>query len=313
MLKKGYPLTEEMEQLCHWSTVYSAADEHIDSRRAAFDAMNIHYSFPRDGSFLVEDGMLPNKNNVKFRIYKPISPPPKDGWPLVLYLHGGGLNRGGLDSHEFLTGDMAKSLNAWVFCLDYRLFPEYSYPAPLEDTVDAWNFIINNISSWNINSKKIVLSGDEIGAFLVATLTTKISTNKIQPAGMVLLAPCLTIADSFPSHQIHANAPQINPSDVTNYYENYISKEQKEKIKNQSLFLKENTKNLPKTWIGVTEWSPLVDEGITYFNLLRQQGIEVSLYEAKSIIHNSICMWRDCPNVYQFYINFLQAIRTMCA
>ncbi|MHC5226199.1 alpha/beta hydrolase [Ignatzschineria sp. LJL83] len=313
MTKQDYLLNEEMEQLVHWSTVYSAADEHIDSRRAAFDAMYAHYSFLRDDSYLVEDGTLSNTHNMKYRIYKPTTSTPKEGWPIVFYLHGGGFECGGLDAYEFLTGDMARSLDAWIFCVDYRLAPEHQYPAAFEDALEGWNYLIEHLSLWNINPNKIVLAGDEVGALLATSLASMISKEEIQPAGIALLSPCLSLTESFPSHEDHAKAPMINPSDISFYYERYVPEALKDVLKENSPLLAKNISKVPKVWIGVIPWSPLLDEGVAYFELLQKEGVDVTLYEAQSIIHNSICMWRDCPNVYQFYLNFLQAIRSMWA
>ena len=44
-----YALSEEMQSLMYWSSIYSPADTDIDSVRAAYDAMCRHYTLPRDG------------------------------------------------------------------------------------------------------------------------------------------------------------------------------------------------------------------------------------------------------------------------
>ncbi len=41
-----YVLSEEMQSLVYWSSIYSPADADIDSVRAAYDAMCRHYTLP---------------------------------------------------------------------------------------------------------------------------------------------------------------------------------------------------------------------------------------------------------------------------
>ena len=38
----NYELSEEMQSLVYWSSIYSPADQDIDSIRAAYDAMCLH-------------------------------------------------------------------------------------------------------------------------------------------------------------------------------------------------------------------------------------------------------------------------------
>lgn len=309
-MQKIYSLTEEMENLAHWGTVYTPADHHIDSQRAAFDAMYAHYSFLRDDSFLVEDGIMPGKNDVAYRIYKPITAKPADGWPLVMYLHGGGFTCGGLDSHEFLTGDMARSLDAWILCVDYRLAPENDYPAPLQDAQHAWKFLTTKLQEWQINPHKIVIAGDEAGALLSVLLVNTLDAQDVRPIGQALLNPSLSMVNELPNHSPYDTLPKINHKSLQRYFEHHVSEEFQKTIK-ELLVNSQMDRQYPITWIGVIRWSPLFDEGREYFQYLTEKGVNVEIYEAVDILHNAICMWRDCPNVYQYYLAFLDAIRKM--
>ncbi|WP_151816424.1 alpha/beta hydrolase, partial [Acinetobacter soli] len=116
-----YALSEEMQSLVYWSSIYSPADADIDSVRAAYDAMCRHYTLPRDGKIEVEDRFVANdEHQVPVRVYLPKTNRPESGWPCVLYLHGGGWMVGGLDSHEFITSYLCQDLNAVVISVDYR-------------------------------------------------------------------------------------------------------------------------------------------------------------------------------------------------
>ena len=67
-----YALSEEMQSLVYWSSIYSPADADIDSVRAAYDAMCRHYTLPRDDKLDVEDRVIANeKHPVPVRVYLP--------------------------------------------------------------------------------------------------------------------------------------------------------------------------------------------------------------------------------------------------
>ena len=53
---------------------------------------------------------------------------------VVLYLHGGGYIMGSPNTHRDLMGRIARTAQARVLGLDYRLAPEHPFPAAVDDT-----------------------------------------------------------------------------------------------------------------------------------------------------------------------------------
>src|SRR5262249_32839327 len=51
----------------------------------------------------------------------------------LLYLHGGGYVVGSINTHCDLAGRLSRAAAARVLLIDYRLAPEYPYPAAVED------------------------------------------------------------------------------------------------------------------------------------------------------------------------------------
>jgi len=56
----------------------------------------------------------------------------------VLYLHGGGYVWGSPRTHRSLTAKLASATRSRVLALDYRLAPEYPFPAGLEDALRGY-------------------------------------------------------------------------------------------------------------------------------------------------------------------------------
>jgi len=86
---------------------------------------------------------------------------PRDGWPVVLLIHGGGWREGSWEDFESLA-PMLTRRGLMVAALDYRLAPEHPWPAALEDVFAALDFLRGQ---W-VDPDKIALWGHSAGGHL---------------------------------------------------------------------------------------------------------------------------------------------------
>lgn len=91
------------------------------------------------------------------------STPGTDASAVVLYVHGGGYVIGSLDSHRHLVGEISRASGVRALALDYRLAPEHPFPAPVEDTLAAYRFLLES----GIKPGRIAIAGDSAGGGLV--------------------------------------------------------------------------------------------------------------------------------------------------
>jgi salicylate hydroxylase len=68
-------------------------------------------------------------------------PPARDGAPVVLHLHGGGYVMGSAELAAPLAARLAAAVGGWSLVPDYRLAPEHSFPAALEDALAAYRWL----------------------------------------------------------------------------------------------------------------------------------------------------------------------------
>jgi epsilon-lactone hydrolase len=127
----------------------------IGERRQGFDAFA--KAFPTAGDIVVEKV---SANGVPAEW---TSAPGADTSRAVLYLHGGGYVIGSLDSHRHVTSEIARDLGARTLALHYRLAPEQPFPAPVEDTVAGYRYLL----AQGIAPKNIAIAGDSAGGGLV--------------------------------------------------------------------------------------------------------------------------------------------------
>lgn len=91
------------------------------------------------------------------------SAPGADAGRAVLYLHGGGYVIGSLDSHRHVASEIARDFGGRTLALHYRLSPEHPFPAPVEDSVAGYRYLL----AQGIAPKNIAIAGDSAGGGLV--------------------------------------------------------------------------------------------------------------------------------------------------
>jgi salicylate hydroxylase len=62
----------------------------------------------------------------------------------VLHVHGGGYVMGSADASLELAGRLAAAVDGWTLTPDYRLAPEEQFPAPLDDVVACYRWLVSN-------------------------------------------------------------------------------------------------------------------------------------------------------------------------
>lgn len=62
----------------------------------------------------------------------------------ILYLHGGGYCLGSCNTHRGMAARLSRAASARVLVIEYRLAPENSFPAALEDAVSAYRWLISS-------------------------------------------------------------------------------------------------------------------------------------------------------------------------
>ena len=86
---------------------------------------------------------------------------PRDGWPAVLLIHGGGWKSGSWEDFESLAPAMTRR-GVMAAAIDYRLAPEHRWPAQLEDVFAAIDFLHHQ----QVDRERIALWGHSAGGHL---------------------------------------------------------------------------------------------------------------------------------------------------
>jgi epsilon-lactone hydrolase len=104
----------------------------------------------------------------------------------ILFLHGGGYVTGSAFGYRPLAGALAAAADTGVLVPDYRLAPEHPYPAALDDSLSAYQWMLAR----DIPAERITLAGDSIGGALVLKVMLTLRDQGLpMPRGGALMCP----------------------------------------------------------------------------------------------------------------------------
>ncbi len=262
------------------NNVYSSwkRDTSIQMMRQDWDSL---YSSTSIDS-LIEDFKV---NHIKCRwvCAKEITNP-----AIVMYIHGGGFRLGSNDSHLKLMSDIATTTGCQVLGFEYRLMPEAKFPAPLEDSLLVYQYLLSKYSS-----DRIIFMGDSAGGGLSASLLQHIKNKKINlpmPAGCVLLSAWLDMTLSGESYSTRENADPVHKTKMLKLLAQEYSGG---KISLRDPLLSPlfgNLTSLPPTLIQVGDCEIGLDDSKSYAAVLKNAGISVE-----------ISIWPNMIHVFQMY------------
>ena len=98
---------------------------------------------------------------------------PKDrteSLPVVLYIHGGGFSMATKETHTHVVQQIAAA-GYVVFNIDYRLGAEGAFPAGLEDSCLALQWVLDHAVDYGGDATQLAYAGESAGANLILALS----------------------------------------------------------------------------------------------------------------------------------------------
>ena len=106
---------------------------------------------------------------IRMRFYWPNAPRNANGpVPAIAYYHGGGHVIGSLDTHDLIARNLCAGAGALVASVDYRMGPEHRFPAAVEDSFAALEWVHANAQTLGADPDRVGVHGDSAGANLAA-------------------------------------------------------------------------------------------------------------------------------------------------
>jgi acetyl esterase len=226
---------------------------------------------------------------IVMRAYRPAGVSKDEVLPALVFFHGGGWVIGDLDTHDVLCREIANGARCAVFSVDYRLAPEATFPAAVDDCVAATRDISKRAKELCIDPERVAVGGDSAGGNLAAVVSI-IARDEGWPKirFQLLIYPATDLRARHPSHQRNGEGYLLTKHNIRYFMEHYVPRKEDLADWRASPLLAKSLANLPPAYLLTAGFDPLVDEGREYAERLAKEGNEVAYREYPDMVHGFI-------------------------
>ncbi|MEV6964020.1 alpha/beta hydrolase [Hamadaea sp. NPDC051192] len=216
------------------------------------------------------------ENPVPVRLYTPAGAEPQD---VVVYMHGGGWVVGGLDTADATARAICAMVDAMVVSVDYRLAPEYPFPAAVADCAVAVRWAADRGPRW------LGVAGDSAGGNLAAAMANRFPDLL---DGQLLLYPALDPGQDTASYHLFAEGYPLTSAAMSYYWRSYATPDH---YRDASVapILHDDLSGLPAAVVATAHFDPLRDEGQMYAARLVEAGVPTVYLPFTTLPHG----WAD--------------------
>ena len=209
--------------------------------------------------------------------------------PLIIFFPGNGFIYDLFEANHSVISKIAKMSECHAVMVDYRLAPEYPYPAALEDAMEAVHYIFNNITLFNADINKIILAGYSSGANLAAVITNKVRNNRHTPIfHQFLISGAYDYTNSSHIYDEYVIQDELlSPTEAQFSFDSYCQESQR-KESTCSPFWETNLEGLPPTTIMVSEYDGGRNQSEAYAKKLIEAGNDITKIVLPGQTHGTI-------------------------
>ena len=233
----------------------------------------------------IEDRLLPGPGgDLPVRIYTPEGTGP---FPVLMYYHGGGFVICNLDTHETICRLLSSQSGAIVISVDYRLAPEYKFPAAVEDCLAATRWAAEHAAEINGDAARIAVSGDSAGGNLAAVVALRCrDEGGPDLRGQLLVYP---ITDHYEpgteSYEANADGYFLTKLGMQWFLDHYLPGSADVGHPHVAPLRAADLSGLPPAFVITAEYDPLRDEGDRYAERLQEAGVDTMHLSCAGMIH----------------------------
>jgi acetyl esterase/lipase len=270
MLPQIAPELRKFVQIMPHMPISSAWGRWIARRMLALMIFDRKVEGVRLEKLITEDG-------IRLRIY---TPDQNSSGAALLWIHGGGMVIGRAIQDDLFCAMTARELGILVVATEYRLAPEFPFPAPLDDCYAAWRWLLSVAVQRQIDPACIAIGGQSAGGGLAASLVQRLhDEGRVQPIAQWLFCPMLDDRTAA-KQELDAMGHKIwdNQQNRTGWRAFLNLEPGTAQVPEYAVAARRtNVSGLPSAWIGTGDIELFFNEDKTYAERLSSAGVACTL------------------------------------
>jgi acetyl esterase len=225
---------------------------------------------------------------IPIRLYKPQAAVSRTSrLPALVYFHGGGFISGGFDTHDRPLRALANASGCAIAAVEYRLAPEFPFPAAPDDCFTALQWVIQNAEELQLDASRIAVGGDSAGGLLATVVCLMCRDRNVsRPIAQVLIYPNTDLAIDTPSwHELDFLHPSQSRENFLGQVAMYVPDPYERQQPYASPLSAPDLSGLPPALVITAELDSQRDEGEAYAQRLRDAGCLVTHTRYPGVLH----------------------------
>jgi len=190
----------------------------------------------------------------------------------LLYLHGGAYLFGTAAQYRDFLARLVRASGVNAIAIDYRLAPEYPFPAALEDAIAAYRALLES----GVAPSQLVVAGDSAGGGLTASLLVAIRDLGLPlPARAALLCPWVDLGARGGSLEANSRYDVFSPELVASWARTVLAGADASDPRASPVHA--DLRGLPPLLVLVGGAEVVLDQNVAFAERARAAGVDVTL------------------------------------
>ena len=229
--------------------------------------------------------------DIPLRLYRPAGAEPDQVLPGLVYFHGGGWLLGGLDSHDTTCRHFANAARCMVLSVDYRMAPEYRFPAAVDDSAAATRWAVEHAAALDIDPARVAVGGDSAGGNLAAVMALMARDGTLPKlAFQLLIYPATDMLMTSVSSQTITDGVPLTSKTMRWFIDHYMRTPDDQLDWRASPARAVSLAGTAPALVITASNDPLRDEGMDYAHRLEREGVRVAHVNFSDQMHGFVSM-----------------------
>ncbi|MGX7731006.1 alpha/beta hydrolase [Rhodococcus sp. 2H158] len=192
---------------------------------------------------------------------------------ILVYAHGGGCVTGSAASHRKLAAHVAKAAGVQAIIPDYRLAPEFPFPAQIDDLIAVHKWL----RAQGYRPENTATAGDSAGGNLAITTVLKLrELGEPLPAAIIGFSPWLDMENLGKTMESNADSEALVSRDVSELMVSlYLGETPRTEPLANPLYA--DLDGLPPVFVSAGDAETLQDNAERFHDKARDAGVDVTL------------------------------------